>query len=196
LIGSARREQRGSRSVQPHESLDRRKSPRFAPRLAFPDVMKVHRLEAAISNSFHFISRRKKLISTLVVTDKDFNRLQALIESSRLYRKHDQQHIDELEQELNQAQVVPERSAPAGIVTMYSIVDVTDLDTGKKWEYQLVLPKDANSSRCLISILAPIGTALLGYSVGTVVDWKMPGGQRRLRIDSVKHTAKHFLRAA
>lgn len=135
-------------------------------------------------------------MSTLIVTDKDFTCLQALIDSSRLYRKHDQHHIDELEQELSEAQIIPECSAPAGIVTMYSIVGVTDLDTGKQWEYQLVLPKDADSNRSLISVLAPIGTALLGYSVGSVIDWKMPGGQKRLRIDKVKRNAKRFLKTA
>jgi len=123
----------------------------------------------------------------IIVTDKDFNRLQALIESSRWYRRFDQQHIDELEEELNQARVVPDAAVPGGVVQLYSIVCVTDLDNGKKCEYQLVLPKHADSARSMISVLAPIGTALLGYSVGAIIDWKVPAGKRRFRIDSVEH---------
>jgi len=66
-------------------------------------------------------------------------------------------------------------------------VRVTDLDGGHQRTLTLVLPGEADSSQGKISVLAPIGTALLGYRVGDTVEWRVPGGLRRFRIDAVLH---------
>ncbi|WP_228767808.1 GreA/GreB family elongation factor [Candidatus Velamenicoccus archaeovorus] len=59
------------------------------------------------------------------------------------------------------------------------------MDTGKDEFYQLVYPEDADIEQNKISILAPIGTAILGYKVGDVIEWKVPAGVRRLKIKKI-----------
>jgi regulator of nucleoside diphosphate kinase len=65
-------------------------------------------------------------------------------------------------------------------------VQVRDLDSGVRRVYTLVLPSQADVTRGSISILAPLGTALLGYRAGDEVEWRMPGGPVRLTIEEVR----------
>jgi regulator of nucleoside diphosphate kinase len=62
-----------------------------------------------------------------------------------------------------------------------------DLNSGYEFTYQIVFPKDADISENRISVLAPIGTALLGYRTGNSVEWRVPLGTRRLRILDVEY---------
>jgi regulator of nucleoside diphosphate kinase len=68
---------------------------------------------------------------------------------------------------------------------MNSKVVLRDLSTSEKMTYVLVFPKDANIAAGAISVLAPVGTAILGYAKGDVVEWSVPSGVRRIRIDDV-----------
>jgi regulator of nucleoside diphosphate kinase len=68
---------------------------------------------------------------------------------------------------------------------MNSAVIVKDLDSGKEFTYTLVYPEFANSSENKISILAPIGTALLGYKVGDIIEWEVPAGKRKLKVKKI-----------
>ena len=80
---------------------------------------------------------------------------------------------------------MPDDEVPSDVVTMSSIVSLRDLDSGETEEYELVYPADADLENNRISILAPIGTAILGYRVGDVIEWPVPGGLRRLRVEEV-----------
>jgi regulator of nucleoside diphosphate kinase len=60
-----------------------------------------------------------------------------------------------------------------------------DLDSSKEYEYTLVFPENADSTTGKISILAPVGTAMLGYRVGDVIEWVVPAGKRRLKVEKV-----------
>jgi len=93
--------------------------------------------------------------------------------------------IEELAAELDRATVVESDKVPQDIVTMNSKVYFRDMDTGKDEFYQLVYPEDADIEQNKISILAPIGTAILGYKVGDVIEWKVPAGVRRLKIKKI-----------
>jgi regulator of nucleoside diphosphate kinase len=64
---------------------------------------------------------------------------------------------------------------------MNSEVRLMDLDSGDTKVYKLVFPSQARTEKAL-SVLAPIGTAILGYPVGSVIDWRVPRGVRRLKI--------------
>ena len=68
---------------------------------------------------------------------------------------------------------------------MNSSVRVSDLVTSKSEVITIVFPSDANYEEGKVSILAPLGTALLGYRVGDVVYWHVPRGIRQLRIDEI-----------
>ena len=93
--------------------------------------------------------------------------------------------IEELGAELNRATVVEIDKIPQDVVTMNSKVCVKDMDTSKDEIYQVVYPEDADIEQNRISILAPIGTAILGYKVGDVIEWRVPAGLRRLKIKKI-----------
>jgi regulator of nucleoside diphosphate kinase len=119
------------------------------------------------------------------VTDDDMDRLRGLVRASRQSTRRDQHHLDELERELDRAEVVAAADVPADVVTMHSVVRVRDLDNGASAVYRLVFPVDADIERRQISVLAPVGTALIGYRAGDRIEWATPGGTRRLEIEEV-----------
>jgi regulator of nucleoside diphosphate kinase len=92
-----------------------------------------------------------------------------------------------LRAELNRAHIVPADRMHRDVVIMNSVARLRDLDTDEVEEYELVFPADADMSRNRISILAPIGTAILGYRIGDVIEWPVPAGLRRLQVEDVIH---------
>ncbi len=122
---------------------------------------------------------------TIYVTESDKAKLEDLFDYVSNVWKRDQRYLDTLRQELERAEVVAAADIPPDVITMKSRVRVRDLDTGKVVVYTLVFPRDADFSKNRISILAPIGTALLGYRVGNVIEWEVPAGTRRLKVESV-----------
>ncbi len=119
------------------------------------------------------------------ITDFDMQRLRQLLEGTRLWNKKDRFYLEKLEEELDRAIQVSSREVPPDVVTMNSEVLVRDLDTGKEMTYRLVFPGDADIEQGKISILAPVGTALIGFRTGDTVEWKVPSGVRRLRVERV-----------
>lgn len=99
---------------------------------------------------------------------------------------HDQEHLNDLRVELDRALVMDPGSLSPGVVTMYAAVRVRDLESGHRQELTLVNPSEADVSAGRISVLAPLGTALLGYREGDVVERVMPGGLRRMLIEAVR----------
>jgi regulator of nucleoside diphosphate kinase len=121
----------------------------------------------------------------ILVTENDMDRLKDLVHASRRSARRDQNHLAELDRELDRAEVVAAAEVPADVVTMQSVVRVRDLDTGARVDYRLVFPADADIERRRISVLAPIGTALIGYRAGDRIEWTTPGGTRRLEVEAV-----------
>ena len=121
----------------------------------------------------------------IVVTAFDQHRLRHLLEGSRRWHSRDRAHVDHLEAELDRAEVVLPGDVPFDVVTMNSEVAVRDMDSNEEMTFAVVFPSDADVNRQRISILAPIGTAVLGYRVGDTIDWKVPGRTRRLKIERV-----------
>ena len=126
-------------------------------------------------------------VGNIVVTESDYVRLLSLVRSFRRLHQYDTERLDELENELNRATILNLDEVPADVVTMNSRVRIKDLSSGREFTYQIVFPKDADISENRISVLAPIGTALLGYRTGASVDWRVPSGVRRLRILDVEY---------
>ena len=119
------------------------------------------------------------------VTREDRELLGRLIEARRRGFRDDEAHLDALEDELDRAEVVEADAIPPDVVTMRSRVRVKDLRSGQETVYTVVFPGQANVSLGRLSILAPLGTALLGYRQGDVVEWPVPGGTRRLQVAEV-----------
>lgn len=93
--------------------------------------------------------------------------------------------LHKLREELDRAVVLDPAALPAGVVTLESTVEFEDLTTSEVEAYTLTYPDRANIELKRLSILAPIGTALLGCRVGDVISWSTPGGVRQLKIRRV-----------
>jgi regulator of nucleoside diphosphate kinase len=131
----------------------------------------------------------------ICITAQDKARLQELLAAAKQPGQQVREDLESLAQELARAEVVASQDVRPDLVTMNSKVVLEDLDDGEKTEYTLVFPKDANVDKGAISVLAPIGTAILGYSKGDVVEWPVPGGVSRIRIKDILYqpeSAGHF----
>ena len=118
----------------------------------------------------------------IYVTAPDMKRLLALVEGYRLQGRQDG-NLDLLEGELDRALVTePGWGLPSDVVTLDSRVVVVDLDSGEERRFTLVLPHKANVDEGRISVLAPLGMAVLGYRSGAEIEWDVPGGRRRLLV--------------
>jgi regulator of nucleoside diphosphate kinase len=121
----------------------------------------------------------------LLISDRDRERLAALIDLAHTDVPIRDGSPSALKAELQKAKIVPTRKMPPDVVTMNSVVLLRDLDTDEIEEYELVYPPEADAEFNRISVLAPIGTAILGYRVGDAIEWPVPAGLRRLRIEEV-----------
>ena len=121
----------------------------------------------------------------IVITQDDMARLRELVRHGRAASRRDQDHLAELDHELDRADIIGAEELSPDVVTMHSTVRVLDLDTGARRIYTLVFPGEADIEKQRISVLAPIGTALIGYRAGDHVEWLTPGGTKRLRIEDV-----------
>jgi len=125
----------------------------------------------------------------IVVTEIDAARLRALL-AVRARAGHDQDHLHDLAAELERARIAEPEDVSADVITIHTRLQVLDLVSGERRELTLVLPHESDASAGRISVLAPLGTALLGYREGDEVEWLMPGGLRRLRIEHVRPPAE------
>mgnify|MGYP003583089766 CR=1 FL=1 len=118
----------------------------------------------------------------LVVTELDAGRIEELLanmpKSADLIKKS-------LLSELDRADIVASKDIPRDVVTMNSTVRFQVLASKEHFEYTLVYPKDMNPEGGKISILAPIGSALLGLAEGDEIEWPTPDGVVRVRVDKV-----------
>lgn len=126
----------------------------------------------------------KKKAPGIHVTRFDKTRLMRLLRGLDAAQEN-REEIEDLQRELERGTEVESTEVEPDVVTMNSTVRVTDLDTNASQLYTIVFPSDADFERGRISILSPLGTALLGYRAGDVVTWEMPRGTRRLRIEEL-----------
>ena len=121
----------------------------------------------------------------IYITDQDIKQLNDLLETARRFNYYNRAQLAELAAELARSQVITSAKVPPDVITMNSTVCLVDLETGEEMVYTLVFPNEADIEQNRISILAPIGTALLGYRVGDTVEWQVPGGLSRLRVKEI-----------
>jgi regulator of nucleoside diphosphate kinase len=125
---------------------------------------------------------RPHVMRKITVTDIDEQRLRRLIELRAGGR--DAELVERLEAELEHAEVVRASAVPPDVVTMDSVVVYED-DRGRRTQVKLVYP-DTVADEPRVSVLAPVGSALLGLSIGDAIDWPLPNGRtRRLRVVDV-----------
>jgi regulator of nucleoside diphosphate kinase len=125
---------------------------------------------------------RKK---NIYITQLDNERLEKMISNAKRDNAKDKEYLAKLEAELNRAKVVAPENIPHNIVTMNSQIRLRDIVSDEEMTIELVFPerKDFLSNR--ISVLAPIGTAILGYKVGDEIEWEVPAGEKTFRIEEI-----------
>ena len=121
----------------------------------------------------------------ITITKDNRELLLLLLDGIAASEADERKRLEELQGEIERATVVESHLIDADIVTMNSRVSLRDLDSGERVIYTLVYPRDANSAEGRISVLAPVGTAILCYRVGVTIRWKVPAGERKLRIDKI-----------
>jgi len=100
-------------------------------------------------------------------------------------RKLSRYNEDKLILELKSAKQVLHKELPEDVVTVDRSVRVKELESGQEYTYNLVAPAKAKQKNKTISILSPIGVAILGYVEGAEVKWEMPEGIKSYRIEAV-----------
>jgi len=129
---------------------------------------------------------------TIILTWPDHAELTLLVESRR-YRSGtlDGPAFESLVGELARAELVASCDIPSNVVTMHTRFRARDLDTNENLTLTLSWPDEADANRGWINVLAPLGIALLGCREGQLVDWPVPGGHRRLRVEEVLYQPEH-----
>lgn len=122
----------------------------------------------------------------ITISTEDHRRLHELINSESMQLMMQPAELADLRTELNRAHVVSPEAVPNDVVRMNSIVELRDLKTDEVEKYRLVYPDFADIAHNRLSVLAPIGTAILGYRVGDTLRWRVPAGWRKLKIESVQ----------
>lgn len=117
----------------------------------------------------------------LIITTLDLERLRPLVD------QHGGHAAELLDLELHRARVVAPGCVPADVVTMNSEVVYEDCETLARRTVRVVYPQDANASAGRVSVLAPIGSALLGLRVGQEITWRVPNGHKRIRVVEIAY---------
>ncbi|WP_166822924.1 GreA/GreB family elongation factor [Thalassoroseus pseudoceratinae] len=121
----------------------------------------------------------------IVITSSDLADIEKAFNSTFAQAIGPQPHMRHLQAELERAEVVDPKDVPSDVVVMRSTVELIDLVDGISEFYTLVYPQEADISRGRLSIFSPIGTAILGYRIGDVIEWQVPTRLRRARIVNV-----------
>lgn len=119
----------------------------------------------------------------IIVNRRDYVKLMQILQRpGRYFGDH---NLKNLEAELTGALLLEPEKIPADVITMNTRVRFIDMNESDEFDYTIVYPADADIEQGRLSVLAPIGTALLGYRVGDVVSWRVPAGMKKFRIEEI-----------
>lgn len=121
----------------------------------------------------------------IIMTAADHAELDAVIRFTGKVSDRARAEFVALENELKRAEVVAPEEISADVITLNSRAGLLDLESKERMQFTLVLPRDANIEEGKISVLAPLGTAMIGYRVGDTFEWPVPYGRRRLKVTDV-----------
>lgn len=125
----------------------------------------------------------------VILLKEDYDLLTAYIKGSRPPGYvHEKQTGKSLSEELENAVIVSKDKFPAGVVRLNSTAIIKDRDTNRVITVTIVLPEQADVKKNMISVLAPLGTALIGYKKGQHLSWSLPSGTKNFTIMEVYHS--------
>ncbi|RIK30668.1 MAG: nucleoside diphosphate kinase regulator [Anaerolineae bacterium] len=121
----------------------------------------------------------------IYITEHDLERLKKLLVEAKSTDYRKSEYLEKLQEEISRAKVVSPHDIPSDVITMNSTVSLEDTETKEEEAYTLVFPEDADLKQGKLSVLAPIGTGMLGYKVGDIFEWEVPAGKRRLLVKKI-----------
>ena len=133
---------------------------------------------------------------TIVMTAADHKELTDAIAAAGKLSERGRSETNALEVEIARAEIVHADDLPPDVITMNSRAELLDLETGERMEFTLVFPIDADIEAGKISVLSPLGTAMLGYRAGDEFEWPVPYGLRRLEVTHVHFQPEAVLKKA
>jgi regulator of nucleoside diphosphate kinase len=129
------------------------------------------------------IKGKTVMATRIYITEIDLERLKKILESDLHIGKVPEECIQDLEHEINRATIVDPKQISSDIITMNSRV-LLHVD-GDEMEVSLVYHQDADPNNNKLSVFSPIGTAILGYSEGSVIEWEVSSGVKKIHIKKV-----------
>jgi len=124
-------------------------------------------------------------MNELIVNRLDYARIRKCIGDAKQFKSITNVEAERLMKELDSARILEPENIPSNVVTMNSIVKLSFVNTNKQVQFQIVYPDKANIKENKISIFSPIATALIGYKINDEIDWIVPAGLTKLRIDEI-----------
>ena len=124
-------------------------------------------------------------MNKITITKLDYSRIKSSISDAKQSKSISVADADALIKELDSANIVSSEDVPGDVVTMNSIVKISFLNSQKQIQFQIVYPGKANLKEKKISIFSPIATGLLGYKTGDEIEWMVPAGPTKIRIDEI-----------
>ncbi len=118
----------------------------------------------------------------VVLCQEDFKKLSYLLN----LKPGDKTDENTLAYEVQRAIIVKDSAFPANTIRLNSAVTVMDMETRKELEFVICLPNYADARSKKISVLTPMGAAIIGFRIGDEVEWRMPAGMKRLKILDVR----------
>ena len=125
--------------------------------------------------------------NSIHITSQDKERLEELLAEVEAKHSLKPDNLTALLEEVDRAVIVEPKEVPPDLITMNSRADILDLDSGETVTFTLVFPSEADVDEGKISVLAPIGSGMLGYRVGDEFEWQVPAGIRRMRVTRVSY---------
>ncbi len=125
--------------------------------------------------------------SNISITEQDYIKLCDLVKVEKLRHTTEINNLSYLGAEIKRANRISDSKQVTDIITMNSVVEVVDLDTGREMRVKLVYPREADFRKGNVSVLSMFGSALLGYKIGSTISYQAPGGIKKVKIKNVFH---------
>lgn len=129
---------------------------------------------------------------TLIIEKKEYVILKRILKLSGYY--HDstlRKSVGELSKEMEAARICNECDMPDDVVRFNSLITVVSKHGWHK-KFQLVLPKESDIKNNKISLLTPMGAAVIGYAEGDSLEWEFPAGKQKLTIEKVEQEKRYI----
>jgi len=133
---------------------------------------------------------------TIQITKSDYDKLLLILQEQTALNPDGQDSLQALRKELERAEIKASDEIPNDVITLHSRAQLTDLDNDEVLDFTIVPPEEADASEGRISILAPLGTAMLGYRKGDIFEWVVPAGKSRFRVEEILYQPEAMRKTA